>query len=314
MFPVGLIQDVRFLHHDTGPAHPENRGRLEHLRSFLANKSLSDSLLSLSCEAADPKVLSLVHDSAYIEYIQKTSASGPALLDDGDTRVSSASWEVALLAVGASIEAIKQVHSGRIQRAFVACRPPGHHAMRNHAMGFCLFNNIAIAARYAQQQLGYERIMILDWDVHHGNGTQDAFYRDPSVFFCSLHQYPFYPGTGSEREQGAGEGLHYTLNIPLPEGSDMRDYREAMKNQVFPAAEAFEPELLLISAGFDAHVMDPLGNMQLHDEDFRELTELSLTIANRHCGGKVISILEGGYHHDALARSVVQHLNALAQS
>jgi len=310
---VGFIHHDIFLEHETGHSHPENRHRLEQLYRHLKGISFSDQIVPILASRAEDKMLQLVHDPVYIEYVKKTCHHhATAILDDGDTRVCKSSYEVALHAVGAAIQAVTLVDSGDFKRVFVAARPPGHHAMPNHAMGFCLFNNVAIAARYAQQQLGYRRIMILDWDVHHGNGTQDAFYSDPSVFFCSLHQYPFYPGTGSENERGSGDGLHYTLNIPLPEGSEISDYREVMKNQVLPAAAAFEPELLLISAGFDAHTLDPLANINLRDEDFNELTRLSLLIADRYCKGRVVSLLEGGYHPDALSRSVEQHLMALA--
>ncbi len=311
---VGFIHHDIFLNHDTGHSHPENHLRLEHMYRHLRGISLGDRIVDVSAKEADPSLLELVHDLAYIEYVRKTcDGHESAILDDGDTRVCEASFDVALHGVGAAIQAVEMVDDGRFDRVFVAARPPGHHAMPNHAMGFCLFNNVAIAARYAQQKLGFRRVMILDWDVHHGNGTQDVFFDDPTVFFCSLHQYPFYPGTGSENENGAGDGKNYTMNIPMPAGAEMEHYREAMLNQVIPAAAAFQPELLLISAGFDAHTSDQLANINLRDEDFKELTKLSMLIADQHCKGRLVSLLEGGYHKEALTRSVLQHLMALTE-
>ena len=311
---VGFIHHDIFLDHDTGHSHPENHHRLEYMYHHLRGISMGDRIVDVEAEPTDVRTLELVHEPAYIDYVRKTCAEHEsAALDDGDTRVCSASFEVALYAAGAAIQAVKLVDRGDFQRVFVASRPPGHHAMPNHAMGFCLFNNVAIAARFAQRKLGIRRVMIIDWSVHHGNGTQDAFYSDPTVLFCSLHQYPFYPGTGSEVERGSGEGINYTLNIPLQEGAEIDVYREAMLNQVSPLAAAFEPELLLISAGFDAHISDPLANINLNDEDFYALTEMAATIADKYCNGRLVSILEGGYNKEALTRCTLQHLMALAE-
>lgn len=235
------------------------------------------------------------------------------MLDDGDTRVCSASFDVALHAVGGALQGVDLLHSGAYRRVFLCARPPGHHALHNHAMGFCLFNNVAIAAKYAIERYGYERIMILDWDVHHGNGTQESFYSDSRVLFCSIHQYPFFPGGGSAQEKGVGEGLNLTLNIPLEAGAEMEQYRNAMLNVVYPTAAAYKPQMLILSAGFDPHYLDPLANINLGDDDFYELSKLTTTLCDKHCGGRLLSVLEGGYHPDALGRSVVQHLTALTE-
>lgn len=310
---IGFIHHDIFLNHDTGHSHPENHLRLEYMYEHLRGISLGNRIVDIEAEPTDIRTLQLVHDEHYIDYVRKTCEEHEAAaLDDGDTRVCKASFDVSLYAAGAVIQAVNLVDRGDFKRVFVAARPPGHHSMPNHAMGFCLFNNVAIAARYAQRKLGFRRIMILDWDVHHGNGTQDAFYSDPTVLFCSLHQFPFYPGTGSASERGSGDGLNYTLNIPMLEGSEIEDYREAMQNQVFPVAAAFEPELLLVSAGFDAHISDPLANINLNDEDFYELTQMAIDIAESHCKGRLVSVLEGGYHREALTRCTLQHLMALA--
>jgi len=311
MSRVGLIHHHRFLDHDTGHQHPENHERLEGLLRFLKKPEFSDWFDWIEAERAERKHLLLNHSEAYIAYVEKACQQTSALLDDGDTRVCEHSFEAALYAVGAGIMALDYVHRGLYDRIFIASRPPGHHAETHHAMGFCLFNNVAITAKHALEQFGYERVMIIDWDVHHGNGTQNSFYEENRVFFCSLHESPLYPGTGLETEHGIGKGECFTLNIPLIPGSEMDAFREAMHNRILPAALGFDPQLLLISAGFDAHTQDPLANLRLKDEDYFELTELCLKIANQHCNGKMISFLEGGYHHDALVRSVHQHLRCL---
>jgi acetoin utilization deacetylase AcuC-like enzyme len=311
---VGFLYHDKFLLHETGHSHPENRHRLESLINYVRSSNFGHRVDWLEATLVDESFLGLNHTQGYIDYVRNTCVSSPySLLDDGDTRVCDASFDVAVGAVGATIEGLQLINSGTYKRIFVACRPPGHHALSNHAMGFCLFNNVAIAANYALENLGVEKLMILDWDVHHGNGTQETFYQDPRVLFCSIHQYPFFPGTGASSEVGAGAGEHFNLNIPIKAGAEFDKYRDAMQNFVMPTAAAFEPEFLIISAGFDAHYLDPLSNMNLRDEDFLELTRLSVSIAEKYCDGKVLSVLEGGYHQEALARSVAQHLTALCE-
>jgi acetoin utilization deacetylase AcuC-like enzyme len=312
MVPIGFVYHEKFLSHDTGYSHPENHLRIERLYAAVREAGFGRDIDWIPARAGIESDLLLNHEQTYIDYVKKTCAQHEvALLDDGDTRVSRQSFEVGLLAVGAAIQAVDLVCRGHYQRVFVGCRPPGHHALRDHAMGFCLFNNVAIAAKYALKHFGIKRIMIIDWDVHHGNGTQDSFYADPRVLFCSIHQYPFYPGTGSPSEKGSGSGLNYTINIPVEAGDGIDAYRDAFRNVIIPSAEAFEPQLILISAGFDAHFQDPLAGVALRDEDFLEMTRWVLQLAESLCDGRLISVLEGGYHLDAMPRSVIQHLHGL---
>jgi acetoin utilization deacetylase AcuC-like enzyme len=233
----------------------------------------------------------------------------------GDTIVGPASWEIALLSLGGVLVACDEVMQGRARRAFVAGRPPGHHAEPDRAMGFCLLSNVAIGARYLQQKYGVERVAIVDFDVHHGNGTQAVFEADPTVFFVSLHQHPrtCYPGSGFEWEKGVREGIGYTMNLPMRPGTEDDAYVEAIEQRVLPALEAFAPEVLMISAGFDAHHDDPLAKMSLSEEGFERTTRTLVGFADRHCDGRVISVLEGGYDLRALGRSVVRHLIALGE-
>jgi acetoin utilization deacetylase AcuC-like enzyme len=229
------------------------------------------------------------------------------MLDGGDTHASERSWEAALRASGSVVEAVDHVLGERDGLAFCAVRPPGHHAERDRPMGFCLFNNVAVGARHAQRAHGIRKVAILDWDVHHGNGTQHIFEDDASVFYVSLHQYPFYPGTGASTERGRGAGEGCTLNIPLPAGTGEDRYLEAFDRQVLPGLHRFGPELLLISAGFDAHRDDPLGGMRLSEGSFAQFTARVKDLA------PIVSVLEGGYDLEALARSVEAHLTVLAQ-
>jgi acetoin utilization deacetylase AcuC-like enzyme len=233
------------------------------------------------------------------------------MLSTGDTNLSAESYDVALRAVGGLLNAVDALVEGRLTRAFAAVRPPGHHARPAQGMGFCLFNSIAVAARHAQSRHGLGKVAILDWDVHHGNGTQDIFYEDPSVFFFSCHQSPWYPFTGSADETGSGKGRGTTLNVPLRAGSGMEQVGDAFEGRVLPALDAFQPELVLISAGFDSREGDPLGQLRLRDDDFRALTRQVREIAERHANGRVLSVLEGGYDLDGLAKAVTAHVEAL---
>jgi acetoin utilization deacetylase AcuC-like enzyme len=248
-----------------------------------------------------------VHTREHIEGIKRKCESGGGPLDDGDTHVVRESFDVAMLAAGAVATAIDRVLGGENSAAFCAVRPPGHHAESDMVMGFCLFNSAAIGARHAQLKHGVERVAILDWDVHHGNGTQHIFESDPTVLYISTHQYPYYPGTGARSEKGVGKGEGFTLNCPLPAGTGEEKYVAVFKEEIVPALQRFKPGLLIISAGFDAHRDDPLGGMRLTADSFGLLTDLVKGIA------PIVSVLEGGYHLDALAKSVERHLERLAE-
>ncbi len=299
--------------HDTGLFHPETANRAKTVFERIRVSDFAQRLTWLTPEKAATHWIEKCHHPDYVRFVEDSCLQGQTLLDAGDTRSCPESYRVALLATGGALLAVDSVVEGRSRNAFSCSRPPGHHARPADAMGFCLFDHIAVAARYAQQKHGLKRILIIDWDVHHGNGTEEIFYEDPSVFYFSIHQYPYYPGTGAANDTGKGEGEGYTLNVPLTTGCGMREYREAFRNQLIPAARRFKPDLILISAGFDAHREDPLAGMNLEDEDFEELTRMVMGIADEHCQSRLVSILEGGYNLNALARSAEAHLSVLSR-
>lgn len=288
--------------------HPESARRLEAIVNRMEKTGSMGRFASLEPRYATREEIGLVHATDYVDVVELYSKSERSL--DGDTVTSKESFNAASMAAGAGLSAADAVHSGEVDRALLLVRPPGHHSLPSRAMGFCLFNNIAITARYLQS-LGYKRPAILDWDVHHGNGTQDMFYSDPNVLFVSLHQFPFYPGTGSASEQGAGAGQGFTLNLPLQAGTEEGTYKEALEGIVQRKLEDFEPDILLISAGFDAHEKDPLASMELRTSSFEWMSAWAMDFARTHCQGKIISFLEGGYHLDALAESVEVHATTL---
>ena len=305
---AALFRSVTFREHDTG-SHPENAGRLVAIDEALLRLDLLGGRPEMPFTAASDDALARVHDPRYITGVREFAANGGGWLD-ADTAVGPNSVEIAALAAGAGIAAVDAALDDRARRSFVLPRPPGHHATPARGMGFCIFNTVAIAAAHALSR-GVERILIVDWDVHHGNGTQDTFYASDQVLFCSVHQMPLYPGTGAATERGAGAGTGYTLNVPLAAGAGDATYAEVFDQMILPAADAFQPRIVLISAGFDAHADDPLGGMLVTDGGFGDLARRVVQLATDHAGGRVVAILEGGYDPPALAASVVATLAAL---
>ncbi len=318
MTATGLVTHPVYLTHDAGRGHPESPERLKAIEGHLHKSGLMDLLIAVPVVEGNETDLvpwiDAVHAPAYRQALHKIIPREGVSYLDADTGVSAGSWPAALTAVGGTLSAVDQVMAGVVSNAFCAIRPPGHHAESRRGMGFCLFNNVAIAARYLQRRHGIGRVAIIDWDVHHGNGTQEIFYEDPTVFYVSTHQFPLYPGTGSEGEIGQGAGAGYTLNCPMPGGRDDDDYTAVFVKKIIPALKSFGPEFILISAGFDAHRDDPLAGMQVTEAGFAEMTRLVRTLADGSCRGRIVSCLEGGYNLPALARSVEAHLLALLAS
>jgi acetoin utilization deacetylase AcuC-like enzyme len=311
MSKPGFIYHPHYLDHDTGIGHPERPQRLESLVQHLLASPLWAQLSHLRPEPAALEWVHAVHPERHTSMVRSRCHVGEQVLDDGDTHVCKDSYEIALLAAGGVLKGIDEVAAGNLDRVFCAVRPPGHHACASRVMGFCLFNNVAIGVRYAQRNHGVQRAAIVDFDVHHGNGTQEIFYEDNTVLYVSLHQYPYYPGTGAASERGSGAGEGFTINCPMGAGSVEKDYLDAFQTRIVPALEMFRPELLFISAGFDAHKDDPLAGIQLTEDSFGRMTDLLVGVADRHCGGKVISVLEGGYNLRALAESAAAHLRSM---
>ena len=308
---TGIVYHPDYLLHDPGMSHPEGPARLEAIMSQLKRQGLLDVLINIAPEPAEKRWLHEVHTEEYLQRLEQTANQARSYLDQ-DTVLSKESFRVAKLAAGGVLKAVDAIMAGRIENAFVALRPPGHHAFANRGSGFCLINNVAVAVRYVQEEYELKRVLIVDWDVHHGNGTQDIFYADPSVFYFSTHQWPYYPGTGASTETGSGAGVGATLNVPLPVGSGDVEVIQAYKDKLVPAAEAFRPQFVFISAGFDAHRDDPLAGLKLTEAGYRELTQIVNDIAQRFANGRLVSVLEGGYNLDALARSVEDHVRELA--
>ncbi len=305
-----VFTDQAFYNHNPGRWHPESPARLDTVLE--ACKSVPDVQFAYECRSADRREIELIHSPKYFDYISniKVSIDEPIMIDP-DTGFSAGSFQAALKAAGAVIDAVKLVSSGDGNRAFCAVRPPGHHAKADSTKGFCIFNNIAIGAAYAIANGLAKKIAIVDWDVHHGNGTQNAFYNRSDVFYISLHQFPYYPGSGSASEKGAGDGIGYNLNIPMRSGSGDEDYRQAFNSVILPALDDFKPELIMISAGFDAHMNDPLADIDLSSDMYGEMTRYLTGIADKYCHGRIVSVLEGGYNMDVLKSSVTNHLKEL---
>jgi acetoin utilization deacetylase AcuC-like enzyme len=307
---VSLIYDPAYLTHGTGPDHPENARRLEAVLSAIETSGLSKRLQRVKPVPASTDVLSRCHRPEMIDHLRILCERGERYVDP-DTQISPESYKVGLLAAGAAVTAVDTIMKDEGGRAFALVRPPGHHATGARSMGFCLFNNAAIGARYAQAKYGVERVLIIDWDVHHGNGTQEIFWSDPTVFYFSTHQYPFYPGTGAADETGEGKGEGFTLNIPLRARTPGRNHREAFTDALHAIEKKFPPDLVIISAGFDSRRGDLLGGLMLEDADFSEMTKEVLRVVERHSKGRLIGLLEGGYNLDLLGASVTSHVAAL---
>lgn len=309
---TGFVYDQRFLDHKTGAGHPERPERLVATMSHLQSQTWFGGLKQFSPRVAEREWIETTHSGGYIDRVAEEIAGGVPFVDTPDVGVSRESFDVALLAAGGVLELADRVVSRDVNNGFALIRPPGHHAEVSTALGFCLFNNVAITARYLQQKHGLDKIIILDWDVHHGNGTQHSFEEDSSVLYISLHQYPFYPGTGAYSETGVGRGEGATLNCPMPAGCGDTDYERAFNERIIPKIDDFKPNAVLISAGFDAHRLDPLAQINLSTEFYAWMSERLLEAANKHANGILISMLEGGYSLEAIALCVEQHLKVLA--
>lgn len=301
-----------FLEHDTGN-HPETKRRLQAFTSALTQTPIPGATITSDIAEVEPGSLLRVHAPQVIDAIKNLCEHGGGALD-ADTVVSSASYRVALAAAGASVAAVDKVMSGQHRNALCLLRPPGHHATRQQSMGFCLFNNVAVAAQHAIDRHKAERVLIVDWDVHHGNGTQDIFYERGDVTFFSIHRFPFYPGTGSADEKGRGQGYGTTINLPIRFGTSRSDYLTMFSDQLTEVAAKAKPDIILISVGFDAHAADPIGNLGLATEDYAVLTQCVMEIATAHCQGRIVSCLEGGYNPAALTDSLLLHLKTLCSA
>ena len=311
MGKTGFVYDPRYLEHDMGISHPESPNRLRAIMQRLELTGTLAKLTRIEPRNAEDEWITQIHAPAYVAALkQHVPTSGRVSLDP-DTSMSPGSLTAAYLAAGGALAGVDAIMAKQVDHVFCAVRPPGHHAERGRAMGFCLFNNVAIAARYIQKKYGLKRVLIVDWDVHHGNGTQHTFEEDPLILFFSTHQYPHYPGTGRATERGRGAGEGFTINVPMEAGEGDDDYRAVFHKSLVPAVDDFKPEFVIISAGFDAHKDDPLANMGLTDEGYANLTRIVAGIAKRHANGRILSSLEGGYNLAALAASVDAHIRAL---
>ncbi len=303
MSKTAYLYDEIFLEHDTGFGHPECPERLLAIDARLKKSTFYNELVRIKPGKAELKYIEMIHSREYIDEVRKMIEGGVHALDP-DTTVGVRSYEVALYAVGGCCNMCDAIMKDEAKNGFCAIRPPGHHAERNYAAGFCIFNNIAIAARYLQSKHAVGKIAIVDWDVHHGNGTQHAFEDDDSVFYISFHQYPHYPGTGAKNEKGTGKGSGYTMNVPMPHGAGDAEYLDAFKSKVLPALHDYKPEIILISAGFDAHHTDSLSSIRLSTDVYETFTILLKEVAKKYSNDRIIAFLEGGYNLDTLAHCV----------
>lgn len=304
MAKTAFLYDPVYMEHETEWGHPESAVRLSAIHNRIKSADYYKDLIQVGTANGDYRLIESIHSKEYFERVRNEIHSGTMYLDSMDTSVCARSFDVALMAVGGAVKMCDTIMKGTADCGFCAVRPPGHHAEHDMAAGFCIFNNIAIAARYLQSEYGIKKVAIVDWDVHHGNGTQHSFENDNTVYYMSLHQYPYYPGTGARNERGRGKGEGYTLNIPMVSGSGDDDYRAAFNEQIVPALDKFKPEIILISAGYDAHRLDPLSSINLSTRMYGIFTDMILEVAKTHSKGRVIAFLEGGYNLDALAASV----------
>jgi len=306
---TAILTDSRYAAH-TYPGHVERAERLQAIEQALDASELRSDLLAIAPRAAQNEELTAVHDARYLQKVERFGAQGGGSLDP-DTYMTPDSWEAALYAAGAAVRAVDAIMQGECNNAFSLARPPGHHATATQAMGFCLINNIAVAARHALGAFSLERVAIVDYDVHHGNGTHDIFYQEPRVFFCSAHAWPYYPGTGAINETGGGAGAGTTLNVPLSPGVGDKGYAQIFERVVIPALRRYQPRMIFVSAGYDAHWSDPIGPMVLSVNGYARLTQMLYDAAAELCDGRLLMVLEGGYNLDALGASVVAALRVL---
>lgn len=311
---TGLVYSKEYLNHVTPEGHPESARRAEVVIKGLTDAGLTENMSQLAPILATREDITRVHTLKYFETAKSDVEHGLPDLSTGDTHIMERSFDVAMLAAGGVMSAVDAVIEGRVKNAFCVVRPPGHHATPTKGMGFCLFNNIAIAARHAQTKHKIGKVLIADWDVHHGNGTQDVFYDDGTVMFFDTHQSPWYPGTGDASEKGTGRGLNCIMNHPFPAGAGRAEVYGAFETRLIDAANKFKPDLLMISAGFDSRQGDPLGQFKLTDEDYVDLTKLMLHIAREYSEGRLVSVLEGGYNLRGLMKATSAHAKALTES
>lgn len=311
---TAIVHHPIYEKHDTGPGHPEMPERYRVvIDSLKGDQELWNRAVEVIPDKAAQGIVQSAHTKEHFKRVESAFANGLDRLDM-DTTISMQSFDASLFAAGGAIAGVDVVMQGSARNAFVTVRPPGHHATAEHAMGFCIFNNVAVAARYAQTKYKeIERVAIIDWDVHHGNGTQGIFYSDPSVFFFSMHQYPWYPGTGSRGETGQGRGLGSTLNVPVKAFTKAEDQKAAFESAIEGIASKISPDIIFISAGFDAHLTDPLGQLQLEDPDYVSITRTLMDWADQVCQGRVVSCLEGGYNLETLGETVRSHVKTLAE-
>jgi acetoin utilization deacetylase AcuC-like enzyme len=316
MNKTGIVRDDRFMHHYMGSYHPESPERLAAIYAMLDGPDMAGKFTSVPVRRAEREELLWIHSPEYIDTLAATAGDEYTYLDP-DTQTSAGSYEAALLAAGGFCQAIEMVVRGELQNAFALVRPPGHHAERDRALGFCLFNNVAIGARFAQEKLKIKRILIVDWDLHHGNGTQHTFEDDPSILYFSTHQFPYYPGTGNFDEVGLASGRGYTVNVPMRAGSGDGEFVKVFESILKPIALEFKPELVLVSAGFDCHFDDPLGGMRITTKGFGVLTRLVMEVAAQCCQGRLVMTLEGGYNiqrQKEAVKHVLQEMSGLSES